>query len=309
MITLNLTANGKEQELIKAYLEEHASEALANKINNGTRIEKDGKTLINKKTLDGFMKFANEEARKIAEKGARAACVQDSVVYGWAIHYFEEESIEEALFTEDGEPYKAPKPKAIVKSPVSAPVAPTKKKEANDQMTFFDFIEDDDTSTTTDSQEEEEVVEETEVIVENKPQISPMYQQYIAYTEQYPTPLSAMRVGDFYELFGNAAVMVAEKLEMTLVSRDFGLENKIPMVGFPYHAKEIYRNKIREFSAVAIIDDADHMHFYLKKEKDGPDMSVNTETGEVIEQKSNNVDDLIGILFGILKNDVEVRIK
>ena len=90
MITLNLTTKGTEQELIKKYLEENASETLAEKINNGVRIEKDGKTLINKKSLDGFMKYATDEAKKLAERGASAACVRSVVVFGWAIHYFEE---------------------------------------------------------------------------------------------------------------------------------------------------------------------------------------------------------------------------
>ena len=90
MTTLNLTAHNKPQELILAYLQENASDVLAEKINSGTPISKDGKQLVNKKTLDGFMTFAESEAKKIAEKGARSACVEDSVVYGWAIHYFEE---------------------------------------------------------------------------------------------------------------------------------------------------------------------------------------------------------------------------
>ena len=55
---LNLEAKTKEQELVKVYLEENASETLAEKINNGTPFEKDGKTLINKKTLAGFMKLS-----------------------------------------------------------------------------------------------------------------------------------------------------------------------------------------------------------------------------------------------------------
>ena len=52
---LDLTAQGREQELVLAYLEENASEMLANKINNGVAIERDGKTLINRKSLDGFL--------------------------------------------------------------------------------------------------------------------------------------------------------------------------------------------------------------------------------------------------------------
>ena len=73
-MTLNLTAKGTEQEILKKHLEENASEVLAEKINNGVRIVKDGVTLISRKTLDGFMRYATEEARKQAEKGARSAC-------------------------------------------------------------------------------------------------------------------------------------------------------------------------------------------------------------------------------------------
>ena len=57
------------------------------------------------------MKYASSEARKFASKGANSACVEDKVVYGWAVHYFEEDSIEGTLFNADGTEYKpAPKP-------------------------------------------------------------------------------------------------------------------------------------------------------------------------------------------------------
>ena len=51
MIKLNLETNKKEYEIIKEYLENNVSEELANKINNGVKIVKDNKTLINKKRL------------------------------------------------------------------------------------------------------------------------------------------------------------------------------------------------------------------------------------------------------------------
>ena len=133
---LNLEAKSKEQELVKAYLEENASEVLAGKINNGVRIEKDGKTLINKKTLDGFMKYASDEARKLASKGANSACVEDKVVYGWAVHYFEEDSIEGTLYNEDGSEYK-PAPK-VTDKPV---VKPVQQKKNSAQISMFDFEE------------------------------------------------------------------------------------------------------------------------------------------------------------------------
>src|SRR5574344_1841402 len=93
MTKLNLETKSREQELIKAYLEENAIQTLADKINNGVATDKDGKPLISKKDLDGFFLYASEEARKLADKGARSACVEDKTVYGWAIHYFEEDSI------------------------------------------------------------------------------------------------------------------------------------------------------------------------------------------------------------------------
>lgn len=68
MIELNLTTSNKEQKIIKRYLQENASEVLANKINNGVKIVKDNVNLTNKKDLNGFMKYASSEARKLAEK-------------------------------------------------------------------------------------------------------------------------------------------------------------------------------------------------------------------------------------------------
>ena len=70
-----LEAKSKAQERIKEYLENNASEILANKINNGVKIQKDGKTLLNKKDLNGFTKFASDEARKQAGSDASFACI------------------------------------------------------------------------------------------------------------------------------------------------------------------------------------------------------------------------------------------
>ena len=124
MAQLNLKANNEPQKRVKEYLEQSAGDMLADKINFGIEIEKDGKTLINKKTLDGFMKYATEEARKIAEKGSQYACVDDATVFGWAIHYFEEDSIVEKLYNEDGTEYQVKKP-----APKKTKPAETKKPD------------------------------------------------------------------------------------------------------------------------------------------------------------------------------------
>ena len=73
MIVLNLKANDNQQERLKAYLQENASEILADKINKGVKIEKDGKQLISKKDLDGFLDYACKTAQEQAEKGKRSA--------------------------------------------------------------------------------------------------------------------------------------------------------------------------------------------------------------------------------------------
>ena len=134
---LNLEATTKEQQRIKAYLEENASEILADKINNGVHIQKDGKTLLNKKTLDGFMKFACDEAKKQAEKGASCACIDDDVVYGWAVHYFEEDSVEGTLYGEDGAEYRHGK--VVRQSPAPSVSLPPKEKAP--QMSLFDMLD------------------------------------------------------------------------------------------------------------------------------------------------------------------------
>ena len=110
---LNLETNNKEQELIKAYLEENASETLTEKINNGTPFEKDGK-------------YATDEARNLASKGANSACIEGEIVCGWAVHYFEENSIEGILYNEDGTEYK--------------PVKTTTKTEPKPQKSLFYFM-------------------------------------------------------------------------------------------------------------------------------------------------------------------------
>ena len=66
MIKLNLEANTEEEKLIKEHLENTASETLAEKINNGTKIIKDNKTLLNKKDLNGFLDYEKEQLKYLA---------------------------------------------------------------------------------------------------------------------------------------------------------------------------------------------------------------------------------------------------
>ena len=154
MIKLNLETKNKEQEIIKAYLEENASDILADKINNGVKVQKDNKILINKKTLDTFMKYACDEARKLASKGTNATCIEDKTVFGRAIHYFEEDSIEGIFYNEDETEYKneISTPPKIEKS--------EKPKPENKQATLFDLMD----LSTNKEQIAENVNEDNEII-------------------------------------------------------------------------------------------------------------------------------------------------
>ena len=282
---LNLETKSKEQELVKAYLEENASEILADKINNGTPFEKDGKTFINKKTLDGFMKYASDEARKLASKGANSACVEDKVVYGWAVHYFEENSIEGTLFNADGTEYK-PAPKS---APTKVKKVEPKKTEER-QPTLFDFMEPeksepkangDDEDAQPSQEEIDEILaeiaeEETKKATQKK--LSPFYEKYLEIEHSYPDYVVAYRLGDFYEVFGEKAVRISEECNLTLTGRDVGLENRILMVGFPYHAAELYFDKIqRNHRLVAVNSDG------TLKELSKPKTAINLDTGEIYD--------------------------
>ena len=163
---LNLDAKTNEERKVKAYLEANASEILADKINNGVRIQKDGKTLLNKKTIAGFMKFACDEAKKQAEKGAQSACIDDDVVYGWAVHYFEEDSIEGTLYNEDGTEHKK-QPSVAAKAPTVKHTPP--KPQPKPQLSMFDLLDAKPEEPDEDEPTDEEIREAAEQIAAEEP--------------------------------------------------------------------------------------------------------------------------------------------
>ena len=272
MVKLNLKADTAELEVLKSYLEENASPTLVEKIENGVKITKDGKTLVNKKDLAGFMKYACEEARKLAGKGATGACVKDEIVFGWLIHYFEEESIEGKLYNEDGTPYQPPKkqtPKTTQRTPATpVQVKPTPPKPA--QFSLFDMLaenakkdeppveEPEDTIDDNASENDYTVDEETgEILPKNSPtkqNVSEIYQRYQKCVGITPNAVIAMRLGDFYEIYGDHAVDIANKVGLTLTSRVFGLGERTPMVGIPHHAAEPYFYKITNFYNIMVVE-------------------------------------------------------
>lgn len=76
--------------------------------------------------------------------------------------------------------------------------------------------------------------------------ISPMMQQYCNIKKTYNKHIVFFRLGDFYEMFFDDAIIVARELELTLTGRDCGLSERAPMCGIPYHACESYLKKLIE---------------------------------------------------------------
>ena len=376
---LYLEAGTREERRIKAYLEANASGMLAEKINNGVRIQKDGRTLLNKKTLKGFMKYAAEEAKKLAGKGAHAACVEDDVVYGWAVHYFEEDAIEGTLCNEDGSEYK------ITPHPAAETPA-VKRSPSKPQLSMFDLMEEgsaeaehgqteniSNESTQPEHETEEDALcrrtgpNQTDGPVRNWPEafkegsdepepedlaeaaseekdsaevtasqpfleadatpfgyglkrsglagsklhseerisqspgkgavsqqklspnkeseqpkpLSPVYRTYLEVQRKYPRSIVVMRLGDFYEVFGEHARTLAKELRLTLTDRDCGLPERVLMVGFPCHAADVYFDKLIRCGHLAVILEGEEVR-ELPSAKD-----IDLETGEVLSGRED----------------------
>ncbi|MBE5948080.1 MAG: DNA mismatch repair protein MutS [Lachnospiraceae bacterium] len=71
-----------------------------------------------------------------------------------------------------------------------------------------------------------------------------MMQQYLETKEQYKDCILFYRLGDFYEMFFDDAILVSRELEITLTGKSCGLEERAPMCGVPYHAADSYLNKL-----------------------------------------------------------------
>jgi DNA mismatch repair protein MutS len=121
---------------------------------------------------------------------------------------------------------------------------------------------------------------------------TPLMRQYHAAKKQHPTALLLFRLGDFYELFYDDAVLASRILQITLTSRNKEKDQAVPMCGVPYHAVENYIARlIRAGHKVAICE---------QMEEPGPGKKIvrrevirvltpGTATGaSLVEPKENN---------------------
>lgn len=71
-----------------------------------------------------------------------------------------------------------------------------------------------------------------------------MMQQYLKIKKDYSDYIVFFRLGDFYEMFFQDAIVASKELEIVLTGRDAGAEEKVPMCGVPYHSANIYIEKL-----------------------------------------------------------------
>lgn len=122
----NLNTTDPAKQLVIDYLEENASDVLVEKINRC------------KKTIDNCWVFITDSARKRATNGC--AAISDSEVFGWAVHYFEEEG--NVKVSSASTPVKTVKVVAEKKKPEPKKEEPKVKKDEMlpGQMTIFDLM-------------------------------------------------------------------------------------------------------------------------------------------------------------------------
>ncbi|MBC7948698.1 MAG: DNA mismatch repair protein MutS [Chitinophagaceae bacterium] len=129
---------------------------------------------------------------------------------------------------------------------------------------------------------------------------TPLMQQHGAIKKKYPDAILLFRVGDFYETFGQDAVVTSQVLGITLTKRNNGSASSLELAGFPYHALDTYLHKlVKAGYRVAICDQLEDPKLAKGIVKRGVTEMVTpgtTVNDKLLEHHSNNF--LAGIHFG-----------
>lgn len=96
--------------------------------------------------------------------------------------------------------------------------------------------------------------DEQPVAQEEKTTVLPYYAEYLRVQKANPDSIVVYRLGDFYEVMGEKAEQAATILDLTLTGRNVGLDERIPMCGFPYHVADRYFGKLTESVSVVVVE-------------------------------------------------------
>ena len=141
--------------------------------------------------------------------------------------------------------------------------------------------------------------------------LSPMMQQYVETKEAYRDCILFYRLGDFYEMFFDDALLASKELELTLTGRDCGQKERAPMCGVPYHSADTYINRLIDKGyKVAIceqVEDPKQAKGLVKREVTRivtPGTNLNTQSLD--ESKNNYIMAIVCLdgMYGISLADV-----
>ena len=90
-------------------------------------------------------------------------------------------------------------------------------------------------------------------VARTKPADTPLMRQFLDVKERYPDAIVFFRLGDFYEMFFEDAVLGAGLLDLTLTTRDKGKDDAVPMCGVPHHAARGYVARLTELGHKVVI--------------------------------------------------------
>ena len=93
-----------------------------------------------------------------------------------------------------------------------------------------------------------------ELVARETSTVSPFYLRYAEIQKDNPDCIVIYRMGDFYEIMGKKAEQAAEILELTLLSRNVGLPERVPMCGYPYRVADTYLEKLIEKTSVIVVE-------------------------------------------------------
>ena len=136
-------------------------------------------------------------------------------------------------------------------------------------------------------------------MAEKRPTETPMMKQFFAFKADYPEAVLLFRCGDFYETYGDDALIASKVLGIVLTKRSSATPGAIPMAGFPYHSLETYLPKlVRAGYKVAVCDQLEDPKLTKGIVKRGvtelvtPGVAFNEQ---ILEQKENNY--IAGLTF------------
>ena len=141
--------------------------------------------------------------------------------------------------------------------------------------------------------------------------LSPMMQQYVETKEAYRDCILFYRLGDFYEMFFDDALLASKELELTLTGRDCGQKERAPMCGVPYHSADTYINRLIDKGyKVAIceqVEDPKQAKGLVKREVTRivtPGTNLNTQSLD--ESKNNYIMAIVCLdgMYGVSLADV-----